>query len=133
MNLPEEDIPSPTEKSSSENFVALKPESYANKSIHSFTLNGHTHRVRGWDEFISAVCNQFAATHSADFEKVLWISDDQKPLFSRYSDQLPIPEKIKQTDIYVETKQSPAKIIRTVIKLLTEFGYGKDDLGIDAR
>jgi hypothetical protein len=128
----EDDLPSSAEKASSENFVELKPESYANKSIHSFTLNGHTHRVRGWDEFLSAVCDQFAAAHSADFEKVLWISDDQKPLFSRYSDQLRIPEKIKQTDIYVETKLSPAKTIRTVMKLLSEFGYGKDDLGIDA-
>jgi ABC-type ATPase with predicted acetyltransferase domain len=63
----------------------------------------------------------------------LWISDDQKVLFSRYSDQLRMPEKIKQTDIYVETKLSPDMVVKTVNKLLKAFGYGKDVLAIDAR
>ena len=39
-----------------------------------------------------------------------------------------IPEKVKKTDIYVETKMKPDEVVRTSAKLLAEFGYSKDDL-----
>jgi hypothetical protein len=124
--------PSSLSKSFAGRHVSQKTESYADKSIHAYTLNGHTHRVRGWEEFLSSVCDYFAAAHTADFEKVLWISDDQKALFSRYSDQLRMPEKIKQTDIFVETKLSPDKVVKTVCKLMEVFGHSREALGIDA-
>ncbi len=107
-----------------------KPEFFADKSISSFTFLGHTFPVRSWEEMLSRICNQFAVTHSQEFEKVLWLYDDQKPCFSRYSDQLRIPEKIKKTNIYVETKLAPEEIVKTVGDLLTEFGYGHEDLVI---
>jgi hypothetical protein len=129
----DDSLPLPSSKSSSEKHIAQKLESYADKSVRSYTFKGHTHRVRGWEEFLSTICDYLAAAHTVDFEKVLWISDDQKVLFSRYSDQLRMPEKIKRTDIYVETKLSPDMVVKTVNKLLKAFGYGKDVLAIDAR
>ena len=71
--------------------------------------------------------------HEKDFEKVLWISDNQKPYFSRYSDQLRMPEKIQETDIYVETRMNPDEVAKTALKLREAFGYNQDDLSIDAR
>jgi hypothetical protein len=59
--------------------------------------------------------------------------DDQQPCFTRYSDQLRIPEKVKRTNIYVETKLSPHEIVKTVGDLITEFGYGHEDLVITTR
>jgi hypothetical protein len=129
----EDDLPSPASKSASKKESAQKPETYVDKSIQAFTFNGRKHSVRAWDEVLPTLCDAIAATHAADFEKVLWISDDQKPRFSRYSDQLRIPEKIKQTDIYVETKLNPDEVVKTAQKLLTEFGYNKNDLSIDTR
>ena len=110
-----------------------KLESYADKSIKSFTFIGHTHIVRAWNEVLSILCEYFASTHEKDFEKVLWISDNQKPYFSRYSDQLRIPEKIQETDIYVETRMNPDEIVKTAYKLVEAFSYSHDDLSIDAR
>jgi hypothetical protein len=107
-----------------------KPEFFADKSIHSFTFQGNTFPVRSWEEMLSQVCNHFAVTHSREFEKVLWLYEDQSPCFSRYSDQLRIPEKIRKTNIYVETKLSAEEIVKTVGDLLTEFGYGHEDLVI---
>jgi len=43
------------------------------------------------------------------------------------------PEKIKKTNIYVETKLAPEDIVKTVGDLLTEFGYGHEDLVINTR
>ena len=107
-------------------------QSFEGKSIESFRFNGHKYQVRGWDEVLPMLSDYFAATHSKDFEKVLWISDDQKTCYSRYSDQLSIPEKIKKTDIYVETKMTPDQVVKTAEKLLDEFGYDPRDLSIDA-
>jgi hypothetical protein len=80
---------------------------------------------------LTTLSNYFASTNNKDFEKVLWISNEQKARFSRYGDQLRIPEKVKKTDIYVETKLSPDEVVRTSAKLLAEFGYSKDDLDIE--
>ena len=110
-----------------------KLESYTDKSIKSFTFIGHSHIVRAWDEMLPILCDYLASTHEKDFEKVLWISDNQKPYFSRYSDQLRIPEKIKETDIYVETRMNPDEVAKTANKLIETFGYSQDDLSIDAR
>ena len=80
---------------------------------------------------LTTLCDYFAAVNSKDFEKVLWISNEQKPRFSRYGDQLRMPEKVKRTDIYVETKLNPGEVVRTCGKLLAEFGFSKDDLEIE--
>lgn len=109
------------------------PESYAEKSIKSFSFIGHSHIVRAWEEVLPILCEYLASTHEKDFEKVLWISDNQKPYFSRYSDQLRIPEKIKETDIFVETRIKPDEVAKTANKLIAAFGYSQDDLSIDAR
>ena len=106
-------------------------EKYADKSVQSFTFIGHSHIVRSWDEVLPILCEYLASAHEKDFEKVLWISDNQKPYFSRYSDQLRIPEKIKKTDIYVETKMTPDQVVKTAEKLLDEFGYDRRDLSIE--
>jgi hypothetical protein len=110
-----------------------KVESYTDKSIKSFTFIGHSHIVRAWDEVLPILCEYLASAHEKDFEKVLWISDNQKPYFSRYSDQLRMPEKIQETDIYVETRMNPDEVAKTALKLIEAFGYSQDDLSIDAR
>jgi len=109
-----------------------KPESYIDKEIKSYTFNGKTNPVRYWEDLLTGLCDYFAAIHSKDFEKVLWISGEDKTYFSRYSDQLRIPEKIKGSDIYVETKLRPDEIVKTSRSLLSEFGYEATELSITA-
>ena len=131
-----EDKPAPRENGfaavspSSPQPSAKKAESYEGKAIKSFSFNGHSYQVRHWEEVLITLCDQFAASHSKDFEKVLWISGENKTYFSRYHDQLRIPEKIKTTDIFVETKLSPDEIVRTSKNLISEFGYERDMLTI---
>ena len=110
-----------------------KPESYIDKEIKSYTFNGKTNPVRYWEDLLTGLCDYFAAIHSKDFEKVLWISGEDKTYFSRYSDQLRIPEKIKGSDIYVETKLRPDEIVKTSRSLLSEFGYEAAALSITAK
>ena len=107
-------------------------ESYSDKSIESFSFNGNTYPVQNWVDMLTTLCDYFASANKKDFEKVLWISNDQKTRFSRYGDQLRIPIKVKRTDIYVETKLNPDEVVTTSAKLLAEFGYTQEDLEIEA-
>ena len=107
-------------------------ESYGDKTIKSYLLNGNTYKLETWIDMLTSLCDYFAATNNKDFEKVLWISNEQKPRFSRYGDQLRMPEKVKHTDIFVETKLTPDEVVRTCGKLLAEFGYSRNDLKIEA-
>ena len=106
--------------------------SYRDKKIESYSFNGNTYKVESWVEMLTGLSDYFASANRKDFEKVLWISNDQKARYSRYGDQLRIPEKVKRTDIYVETKLTPEEVVRTSCQLLAEFGYSKDDLEIEA-
>ena len=107
-------------------------QSYMDKSIKSYSFKGNTYKVETWVDMLTGLCNYFASIKNKDFEKVLWISNDQTARFSRYGDQLRIPERVKRTDIYVETQLTPDQVVTTTCKLLAEFGYGKDDLDIEA-
>jgi hypothetical protein len=120
----------PVASDNSSDIKTKKPEFFAGKSIDSFSFKGNTFSVKSWEQMLTTLCDYFAVTHAQDFEKVLWLYDDPNPCFSRYSDQLRIPEKIKKTNIYVETKLAPEEIVKTVGDLLTEFGYGHEDLVI---
>jgi hypothetical protein len=129
----EDESPSTASQETSNHDNDRRFESYSEKTIKSFTFIGHSHIVRAWDEVLPILCDYLASTHEKEFEKVLWISDNQKPYFSRYSDQLRIPEKIQETDIYVETRMIPDEVVKTALKLIETFGYSQDDLSIDAR
>jgi predicted type IV restriction endonuclease len=113
--------------------IMKKHETYEGKTIESFTFNGRNYAVRHWEEVLTTLCGYFAASHTKDFERVLWISGENNTYFSRYQDQLHIPEKIKKTDIYVETKLSPDEIVKTAKNLLAEFGYSRDLLKISTQ
>jgi len=137
-----DELPTPSRKTLSSTDTTLSTtdadtiklaKSFMDKSIKAYSFNGNTYKVQTWVEMLTSLCDYFASTNNKDFEKVLWISNEQKPRFSRYGDQLRMPEKVKGTDIFVETKLNADEVVRTSAKLLAEFGYSKDDLDIEVR
>jgi hypothetical protein len=81
---------------------------------------------------LTTACDQLAALHEENFERVLWISGKDKTFFSKYQDQLNIPEEINKTEIYVETKLTPNEVVKILKTLLAEFGYSWDEFTIVA-
>jgi len=104
--------------------------SYAGKRIDSYRFNGHQQGVRNWEQMLVSLCEYFATAHSQEFDKVLWITNHERIYFSTNSDELRIPEKIKKTDIYVETKLKPDEIVGLANDLMVAFGYDKNMLEI---
>lgn len=108
-------------------------KSYADMSISAFGFNGHSQKVHKWEEMLLSLCEFLAAAHSQNFEKVLWISNHQRPYFSTNSEELRIPEKIKKTNIYIEMKLKPDEIVKIAHDLVAEFGYDRQMLEITAK
>jgi len=109
-----------------------EPETYEGTAVKSFDFNDNTYKIDQWEEVLTTLCELFVVKHKKDFEKVLWVSGGDKTYFSRYGEQLSIPEKIDKTEIYVETKLNPDEIVKTAKALLAEFGYSQDKLRIHA-
>ena len=121
---------SPPQKQENEKSPPARLKSYADKRVNGYSFNGHQESVKNWEEMLLSLCGYFATSHAQEFEKVLWISDHHRIYFSTNSDELRIPEKIKKTDIYVETKLKPDEIVKIADDLMTEFGYDKNMLEI---
>ena len=120
----------PPQEEKKEDPAPQRLKSYTGKRINSYGLNGHQQNVKNWEEMLLSLCEYFADSHSQDFEKVLWISDHHRLYFSTNSEELRIPEKIKKTDIYVETKLKPDEIVKIADDLMMAFGYDKNQLEI---
>jgi hypothetical protein len=123
--------PLPSENKKNEKALPERLRSYAGKRIKSYRFNGLQQDVRNWEEMLLSLCEFFAGSHLQDFEKVLWITDHQRVYFSTNSDELRIPEKIKKTNIYVETKLKPDEIVKIADDLMVEFGYDAKQLEIN--
>ena len=110
-----------------------EPDTYEWTTVKSFEFNDNTYKIDQWKEVLTTLCELLVVKHKKDFEKVLWVSGRDKSFFSRYGEQLSIPEKIDKTDIYVETQLTPDEIVKIAKALLTEFGYKHDKLTINVK
>ena len=117
----------------SESKTKKEPDTYEGAAIKSFEFNDNTYKIDKWEEVLITLCELLYVKHKKDFEKVLWVSGGNKTFFSRYADQLLIPEEIEKTEIYVETKLNPNEIVKTGRALLTGFGYKNDNFKINVK
>ena len=108
-----------------------EPDTYKGTEIKSFEFIDNTYKVDKWEEVLITLCEILFVKHKKDFEKVLWVSGEDKTFFARYAEQLSIPEKIDNAKIYVETKLNPDEIVRTANSVLAEFKYPKENFKIN--
>jgi hypothetical protein len=76
------------------------------------------------------VFEEVRKSHLKDFDKVLSLKGRKRPYFTKSSDELRNPEKIKGTDIFVETNLSSNAIVNLCEEVSSLFGY-KDGLKIE--
>ncbi|MGC8725505.1 MAG: type I restriction endonuclease, partial [Thermoplasmata archaeon] len=66
-------------------------------------------------------------------ENVLKLVGTKRPYFSKNPKDLRHPEKINNTDIYVETNLNANYIVKISKSLIKQFGYNPDELYIDVK
>lgn len=111
----------------------LLSEGYTGKSIVAFTFRGTRYHVRSWKELLITITNLMLSAHREQFDKVLNLVGRKRPYFTRNPNELRDPERINNTDIYVETNLSANSIVKLSKSVVTLFGYRENDLSIDVR
>ena len=107
---------------------------YAGKSIVAFTFLGEKYFVQSWKEMLIKITTLMFSIHSEQFSKVLDLRGRKRPYFSKNPKELRIPEKIKNTDIYVETNLSANGIVKLSKNIIGLFGYNEEkDLFIEVK
>jgi len=122
----------PQVSSSSQSSIQTVPGIYTGKSISSFYFRGSKYNVRSWKNLLIKLCEIFNAAHRNDFDKTLNIVGRKRPYFTRNANELRAPQKVNNTNIYVETNLSANRIAKICSEMIAVFGYTDNDLKIDA-
>lgn len=102
---------------------------YTGQKIISFKLKESKVLVKSWRELLLKLCELIlASVGQLDFQKVLQLEGTKRPYFSKDPNALRTPEKIKNTDIYVETNLSANSIVQLGKIIISLFGYEDKDL-----
>lgn len=102
---------------------------YTGKKIKSFEFNGKRYEVKGWIFMLLKVCEEIGILNRKDIDKLLLLKGRKRPYFTKNANELRVAEKIKGTDIFVETNLSANNIVTLSEDVLSLFGY-KDNLKI---
>jgi hypothetical protein len=106
---------------------------YRGKSINSFTFKGTRYNVRSWKEMLLKITNLMLSAHREQFDKVLYLKGRKRPYFTKNPSELRSPEKINNTNIFVETNLSANSIVKLSKSIIEIFGYKEEDLSIEIR
>jgi len=109
-----------------------KIESYIGKSVTAFTFKNTRYEVSFWKDILIKICNLMNSIHRNDFERVLRLQGRKRPYFTKNANELRIPEKIEDTDIFVEINLSANSIVKMCLDVLSLFGYSEEDFNIEA-
>ena len=104
-----------------------KPKAFTVTKPKAFILNEQRCEIKSWKEMLVKLCEIVYTAHEERFEQqVLKIKG--KPDFSRNPDALKQGREINGTGIYVEMPGGANSAKRFAEKLITHFGYDKNDL-----
>jgi predicted type IV restriction endonuclease len=106
--------------------------SYSGKSISSFYFKGSQYEVRSWRDLLIKLCDILNGVHRIEFNKTLNIMGRKRPYFSRNENELRFPQKINNTNIFVETNLSANRIVKICFDMVAVLGYSSNDLKIEA-
>ena len=104
---------------------------FTGKGINAFIFNNKKYEARSWKQLLMGICEELNNLHKKDFEKVLSLKGRKRPYFTKNANELRVPEKIRGTDIFVETNLSANSIVSLCEDVLSLFGY-KDSLKIES-
>lgn len=104
---------------------------YTGKKIVSFKFMDKNINVKSWRDLLLNLCEILVSTKGQlNFEKVLKLEGRKRPYFSKNPNLLRVPERIKDTDIYVETNLSSNSIVQLSKIVISLFEYEDKDLEI---
>jgi hypothetical protein len=98
--------------------------------VKSFTFLGKSYEAKSWRNLYLQLIKIIAEDKGPEFERVLQIRGRVRPHYAKTPSNLRMPERIKGTDIYVETNLSANSIVNKCHQLIRFFGYDENDFRI---
>ncbi|HHT9126173.1 MAG TPA: type I restriction endonuclease [Candidatus Brocadiia bacterium] len=108
------------------------PGDYIGKSIMGFYFKNKKYEVRSWHDLLMELSSLIYSLHRNEFERALELRGTKRPYFTRNKNELRIPEKISNSNIFVEVNLNANNIVKICYDLLAIFGYSQRDLQIEA-
>ncbi|RJP74546.1 MAG: restriction endonuclease subunit R [Candidatus Zixiibacteriota bacterium] len=105
---------------------------YTGKNLTSFVFDGKRYDADKWIQLLSKICDLMRLQFSKDFDRVLNLQGKVRPYFSLNENRLRAPQKIPNTDIFMETNLGAESIAKLAYKVILLFGYKKNSLEINA-
>jgi len=109
----------------------LNTRTYTNSRINAFELRGQRYKVDTWIEMLLKLSEMMLYKNGKDFEKVLTLKGTKRPYFSRNQNEIRIPKKVGNSEIYLETNLGANSIVNISKRMVVLFGYNEDDLKIE--
>lgn len=120
-----------TEKKSTKKPKPVYRENYIGKSVTAFTFKNTRYDVRYWIEVLTTICKIVYSLHRSDFDRVLQLRGTLRPYFTKNPDELRIPQKIEDSDIFMETNLSSSSIVKISLNVISLFGYSESDFNVE--
>jgi hypothetical protein len=108
-----------------------KIENYKGMGVSSFVFRGDKYEVKYWIEILTKLANIISNLHRSDFEEVLQLKGSKRPYFTKKADELRIPIRVGDSDIYMETNLSSTMIMKICLNLIGLFGYSAKDFSVE--
>lgn len=106
-------------------------QGFRGSNINYFEFKGTRYEVDSWKNMLIKVCDIMKTSHKDKFEEVLTLSGRKRPYFSKNPEELRSSERIKGTEIYVETNLSANTIVKLSKNIISLFGYSDEDLSVE--
>lgn len=106
---------------------------YLGKSIMGFTFLGVHYHVKTWKELLVTLSKILYHAHKTDFQKTLSLRGTKRVYFSKDPNNMWQPERVNNSEFYVETHCSSNRIVKICLDLLAVFGYSEQDFSIEAQ
>ena len=104
---------------------------YYHTVVDAFIFKGVRYQVKYWIDVLIGVSEIMLERHRDQFSRVLSLKGTKRPHFSKNQNELRVPKRIDDTDIFVEKDWSSYSIVKLSRTIITLFGYSKDDLSFD--
>ena len=104
---------------------------YSYSVINSFMLKGIKYEVNDWRDVLTRICEIMYEKHRDQFSRVLELKGQKYHWFSTNQSELSHPERIDESDFYVQNHWSARGIVSVSRATIALFGYSQDDFVLD--
>lgn len=96
----------------------------------SVSIAGRTWIAESWRDVLLKTCEFVRVRKSSEFQKILRLKGTKRPWFSRKSNELKDPVRIRGTDIFAETNVNANGLVLRSLQVLNLFGL-EPNIGVN--